>query len=136
MTSVMLFICVCVCVCVCVGTCSKAVCGCVPHAQHMPCMQYGDTALTVAANGGHCDIVDLLLKCGINKEHANQVRHGDECAIVCAYYVQCNVASVYSTNARWSRATSAMLCLCKDQSDALHVHPPCAPRTFGVYLDR
>ena len=58
--------------------------------SYMSCMQYGDTAVTLAASEGRSDIVDLLLKCGAHKEHENEVRHGDECAIVCL----CTMCSV------------------------------------------
>ena len=61
----------------------------------MSCMQHGETAVMLAANAGHSDVVDLLLKCGANKEHVDKVRHGDECAIACL----CAMCSV-------------MLCLC------------------------
>ena len=42
-------------------------------------MQYGHTALMVAAYGGHRDIVKLLLESGAQKDLQNAVRRREGC---------------------------------------------------------
>ena len=48
--------------------------------------QYGWTALIIAANGGHTEIVTLLLDRGADINQENDVSYCDACMIVLLHY--------------------------------------------------
>ena len=51
-----------------------------PHSLCLsPCMQNGQTLLMLAAFGGHCDVVKLLLESGAQKDLQDNVRRREGC---------------------------------------------------------
>ena len=65
---------------VCIAQCRPKCRMLLPHSLcPSPCMQHGRTALMVAADQDHCDIVKLLLESGAQKDLQDKVRRREGC---------------------------------------------------------